>query len=183
LTTQSDIGALMVFEHQTNVHNLIPKAGFAARQALRYEAEFNRAFGEPADNRLESTTHRIESAGEKLVQGLLFVNEAPIKEQISGGSGFTETFVDVGPRDHAGRSLRDLDLNTRLFKYPCSYLIYSRSFDELPPIMKAYVSTRLRDVLAGHGGDVYAHLSIADRQALAEILRETEPDLWGEASD
>lgn len=177
-TPHSDVVALMVFEHQAHVHNLITKANFAARQALVYEAELNRAFNEPAGNRLESTTRRIANAGEKLVEGLLFVGEAPIKGPMRGTTKFAEEFMAVGPRDGAGRSLRDLDLSTRMFKYPCSYLIYSPAFDGLPAEMKSYVARRLREVVAGDGGEAYWHLTAADRQHIGEILRETKPELW-----
>lgn len=179
-TPHSDVVALMVFEHQAHVHNLITKANFAARQALHYEAELNRAFGEPASNRLESTTRRIANAGEKLVEGLLFVDEAPLKGPIAGTSKFVEEFMAMGPRDQAGRSLRDFDLASRMFKYPCSYLVYSPAFDGLPSEMKSYVARRLREATAGEGGPAYAHLTSADRRNIAEILRETKPDLWNE---
>ena len=178
LTPHSDIVALLVFEHQTLVHNLITKASFTARQALHYETGLNRALGEPEGKRLESTTRRIESAGEKLLQGLLMADEAPLHDRIAGASEFADKFVQVGPHDGQGRSLRDLCLSVRLFKYPCSYLIYSRAFDELPPVMKGYVTSRLQDILAGRGGEGFAHLSASDRQAIVEILQETKPDLW-----
>lgn len=183
LTPYSDAVALIVFAHQTYVHNLITKANFTTRQALSYQAMFNRAIGKPESEPLESVTHRIESAGDKLVQGLLFANEAGIKQPINGSSGFAEKFAQIGPRDQQGRSLREFDLNTRLFKYPCSYLIYSRSFDELPPIMKTYVAKRLKEILAGSGGDTYSHLSSTDRDAISEILRETKPELWASEND
>ena len=178
LTPHSDIVALLAFEHQTFVHNLITKANFTARQALYYQAGLNRALGKPADERLESTTRRIESAGEKLVQGLLLCHEAPLHGPVVGTSGFAERFSQLGPRDQQGRSLRDLDLQTRLLKYPCSYLIYSPAFDGLPPIMKDFVARRLQEVLVGQGGVDYAHLTAADRTAITEILRGTKPDLW-----
>ncbi|WP_232536343.1 hypothetical protein [Lacipirellula parvula] len=178
LTPHSDIVALLVFEHQTHVHNLIAQANFAARQAMYYEAALNKALGEPEDHRLESTTRRIASAGDKLVAGLLFAGEAPLTHPIVGTSAFTQEFQQAGPRDSQGRSLRDLDLTTRLFKYPCSYLIYSPAFDALHPAMKSYVGQRFRDILAGQGGAEFAHLSPADRQAIAEILYQTKHDLW-----
>lgn len=177
-TPHSDVVALLAFEHQAFVHNLLTKANFTARQALYYQAGLNRALGKPEDERLESTTRRIASAGEKLVQGLLMCNEAPLAGPVVGTSGFAERFSQLGPRDRQGRSLRDLDLKTRLLKYPCSYLIYSPAFDGLPPVMKEFVARRLQEVLAGQGGADYAHLTAADRAAIAEILRETKPDLW-----
>lgn len=178
LNGHSDVVALMVFEHQAHVHNLITKANYAARQAMHYQLGLNRALGEPDDHRLESTTRRIQYAGDKLVEGLLFSGEAPLTEPITGTSGFAEEFAARGPSDGQGRSLRELDLKTRLFRYPCSYLVYSPAFDGLPSEMKAYVAGRLRDILlAGEGGAAFAHLSAADRQAITEILRETKPSL------
>jgi hypothetical protein len=178
LTPHSDAVALLVFAHQIYVHNLITKANFTARQAASYQVMFNRALGNPENEPLESVTHRIEGAGDKLVAGLLFAGEARLENPIRGAGGFAEKFAQQGPRDKSGRSLRDFDLNTRLFKYPCSYLIYSRTFDALPPVMKTYVVRRLDEILAGGGGDTYSHLSASDRQAISEILHETKPDLW-----
>lgn len=179
LTPHSDLVALMVVEHQTLVHNLITKAGFGARQALHYDAEFHKALGEPAGERLESTTRRIHAAGDRLLEGLLFTDEAPLQGPISGSTDYAERFAAVGPRDGRGRSLRDFDLQTRMFKYPCSYLIYSEPFDRLPDDLKRYVAARLRDILTGKVQDApFAHLSGEDRRAILEILQDTKPNLW-----
>ena len=95
-----------------------------------------------------------------------------------------EEFSARGPRDRRGRSLRDLDLQTRLFKYPCSYLVYSPAFDRLPAPVKTYLAGRLREVLTGQDNTpAFAHLSPADRQAILEILEETRPDLWKPAAE
>jgi hypothetical protein len=178
LTPHSDIVALMVLEHQTLVHNRMTKANFAVRQALQYETEMNRALGEPEGKRLDSTTRRIQSAGDDLIESLLLVAEPQLTAPISGTSGFTEKFSRDGPRDRQGRSLRDLDLQRRLFKYPCSYLIYSPAFDELPREMRDYVWKRLWEVLSRpEDVEPFAHLSKEDRQAIVEILRDTKPDL------
>ena len=178
LAPGSDIVALMVFEHQTHVHNLLTKANYAAHQAMYYQTDMNRALGQPVDTPLDSTTRRIESAGDKLVEGLLFADEAIITETIAASSEFAEEFSNRGPHDSRARSLRDFDLKTRLFRYPCSYLVYSPSFDALHPVMKAYVSRRIREILAGGEDAGFSHLSVADRNAIAGILRETKPSLW-----
>ena len=77
-------------------------------------------------------------------------------------------------RDSKGRSLRDLDLKRRLLKYPCSYLIYSDSFNALPdPVLKR-VKQRLIEVLTGEDrSEDFLHLSPEDRRSILEILRET----------
>ena len=177
LTPHSDLIALMILEHQTLVHNRLTKANYVARQALQYEIEMNRALGEPADNRMESTTRRIHSAGNDLVDALLLVDEAKLSAPIQGTSDYAATFSQKGPRDRQGRSLRDLDLQRRLFKYPCSYLLYSPTFDGLPSEMKDYVWQRLWDVLSNPPDAKFKHISPADRQAIVEILRATKRDL------
>ena len=109
---------------------------------------------------------------------MLFSGEARLDHPVRGTSGFDEQFVRTGPRDRRGRSLRELDLETRLFKYPCSYLIYSPSFQALPREAKDYVLERLRRVLMGEDtSDRFTHLTPDDRQAILEIVRDTMPDL------
>ena len=174
LTPHSDIVALMVLEHQLLVHNRLTKANYAARQALYDEAESTR---EQEHTRLESTTRSIQRAGDNLVEALLFVDETKLTGPIRGTSGYAEAFSQLGPRDEQGRSLRDLDLKSRLFRYPCSYLIYSQSFDQLPPEMSEYVWQRLWDVLVKEKDTKkFAHLSPEDRQAIVEIIRQTKRD-------
>jgi hypothetical protein len=178
LTGHSDIVALMVLEHQTEGHNLLTRAAFQTRMALHQEAVLNRELGEPATHRWDSTNIRIRSAGDALVKYMLFCDEAALTEKIVGTSGFAEEFVRRGSRDARGHSLRDFDLERRLFKYPCSYLIYSPSFDALPAQMKEYVLRRIWDVLSGKDqSKEFAHLSAADRMAIREILVATRPDL------
>jgi hypothetical protein len=177
LTSHSDLIALMILEHQTLVHNRLTKANFAARQALQYQSEMNRALGEPEGNRMESTTSRIQSAGNDLVDALLLVDEAKLTAPLHGTSDFASKFSQRGPRDRQGRSLRELDLQRRLFKYPCSYLIYSPAFNGLPREIRDYVWQRLWDVLTSPNEAKFQHLSPEDRRAIVEILRDTTPDL------
>lgn len=178
LTPHSDIVALMVLEHQVFVHNRITRAIFTTREALHYEAALNEALKNPPGTRLESTTRRIQNAGDRLVEALLFSGEAKILEPISGASGFAAEFSGAGPRDSQGRSLRDLDLTSRMFQFPCSYLIYSDSFRALPREMQSYVWNRIREVLAGNDtSGKFAHLSPVDRKAITEILQETTEEM------
>jgi hypothetical protein len=112
------------------------------------------------------------------VKYLLFRGEAPLTAKLQGTSSFADEFAARGLRDPQGRSLRDFDLQRRLFKYPCSYLIYSRPFDELPVEMKDFVLRRLWEVLSGADQSKdFAHLSDEDRSAIREILLATKPDL------
>ncbi|MBL8849596.1 MAG: hypothetical protein JNG89_07925 [Planctomycetaceae bacterium] len=177
LSPHSDIVSLMILEHQVLVHNRLTNANFATRQALAYDATMNRMLEKPGGERLESTTRRIHNAGDKLVEALLLVDEAPITAAIRGTSGYAEVFSGHSARDPLGRSLRDLDLTRRLFRYPCSPLIYSASFAALPDEVRIYVWERMQAILSGADqSEVFAHLSAEDRQAIAEILRATLPE-------
>jgi hypothetical protein len=177
LTPHSDIVALMVLEHQSHVHNLITRAGYGTRMALHYEKTLNQELGRPAEQRLDSTLSRVRSVAEPLVRALLFAKEAPLTDTVRGTTSFAQEFAARGPRDRQGRSLRELDLRRRLFRYPCSFLIYSDAFDALPDLAKDYVYRRLREVLTGQDTSAeFKHLSEADRKAALEILTETKPE-------
>jgi len=111
------------------------------------------------------------------MKAMLFAGAAPFKAPVKGTSSFASEFADRGPRDSHGRSLREFDLKTRLFRYPLSYMIYSNSFTEMPEKVKAYVYRRLSEVLTGTDQSAdFAHLSRSDRTAILEILRDTKPD-------
>jgi hypothetical protein len=182
LSPHSDIVALMVAEHQTQMHNAITHAGFEARIAIHYQKAINKALNESDSYRSPGTLGRIASAGDKLLKQMLFVGETSLQGPIVGTSEFATEFAKRGPSDSKGRSLRDFDLKTRMFKYPCSYLIYLESFDMLPPVVKQHVYRRLWEVLTGkETGEEFAHLSGDDRKSILEILLETKtglPDYW-----
>ena len=178
LSPTSDIVALMVLEHQTKMQNLIAAANYHARMALHYQAGLNKALDRPEGEISPSTARRYEGPAEKLVKYLLFCEEAPLAEPVAGSSSYARDFAARGPRDARGRSLRDFDLTRRLFRYPCSYEIYSDAFDQLPPLVKQYVYRRLKEILTGADrSSDFAHLSPDDRRAIFEILLDTKRDL------
>lgn len=171
LAPHSDMAALMVLEHQAHMTNLITQVGWEARRILYREA----AGGAPAG---DGAAELLQESIIYLVDYLLFVDEAPLARPIRGSGSFAEAFAARGPRDSRGRSLRDLDLDRRLMRYPCSYMIYTPAFDALPAPAKAGIYQRLWDILAGRATDaVYDRLSPADRAAIVEILIDTKPDL------
>ena len=175
LQNSSDVVALMVLTHQSEMHNRITRANFLTRQALHYEEALNKGLGEPPGHRWPSTTARIKSACEPLLEYMLFSEELPLKSEVKGTSTFARTFADRGPRDRKGRSLRELDLKTRLFKYPCSYLIESDSFKQLPKEASDYIQKRLVEILNGKDrSDKFKHLSESDRKNILEILSDTK---------
>lgn len=179
LQQTSDLVAMMVLEHQAQMHNLITRASFETRRAKHHDDVMNAALKRPKDYCSDSTGRRIASAADKLVEYLLFKDEFRLTSPVAGVSGFADEFSTRGPRDSKGRSLRDFDLQTRMFKYPCSFLIYSEAFDSLPEATLDVVYARLVEVLNDSSeqaaDDEFAHLSRADRIAIREILAETKP--------
>jgi hypothetical protein len=168
LTPDSDVVAMLILNHQVHMTNLLTRFG--------WEARIN-AHGTPTGN-TGAPPSRLRDLARELVDYLLFVDEAPLPSPVGGSSPFAREFSARGPRDSKGRSLRDLDLTRRLLRHPCSYMIYSEAFDALLPAAKAMVYEQMWEVLSGREtAAVYARLSLADRRAIVEILRETKKDL------
>ena len=164
LIPDSDIVALTVLAHQTHVHNLIMFATYRLQAALE------------SDPKAETASLAKELA-EPVVRAMLFSGETALTDPIAGTSGFAAEFAKPGPRDSRGRSLRDLDLKTRLLRYPLSYVIYSDAFNQMPPVLKDYVYRRLREVLNGEDTSAaFAHLSASDRENILAILKDTKPE-------
>jgi hypothetical protein len=175
-TLSSDVVAHLVFTHQIGMTNLLTRAGWQARAAdPALHPPFTAAPGE--EDRIALMMTGVAS---EVVDHLLFVDETKLT-RVRGLSGFAERFSTSGPRDRKGRSLYDLDLNQRLLKFPCSYLIYSPAFDALPPRAKDPIYRRLWEVLSGQERSerYQMALSRADRESIVEILRDTKKDLPG----
>jgi hypothetical protein len=154
----SDIVALMTLEHQVGFLNLVGNV----------EALVS----------VHADPDAMTAAVNDLADYMLGVDGAALTAPVKGVSGFTERFAAEGPRDSKGRSLREFDLKSRLYRYPLSYMIYSPAFDTLPPDLKTQLYRRLADVLAGRDtSPKYARLTQADRTAAFEIVAATKPDL------
>jgi hypothetical protein len=178
LSPHSDIVSLMTLEHQTRMSNLITRVGFETLMALHDQTALNLALGLPPSETSGSTTRRIDSAVEEMVEYMLFLDEAPLEGPIGGTSDFAQAFSQHGPRDKKGRSLRDFDLKTRMFRYPLTYMIYSEAFHSMPPAALDRVYRKLFNVLTGQETKTpFTHMREDDRRAVLEILLETKPNL------
>ncbi|MBM3836691.1 MAG: hypothetical protein FJ398_01805 [Verrucomicrobia bacterium] len=166
LGTGSDIVALMVLEHQAHMQNYVTRLNFESRIMLRQYGHIR----------------YLKSQSEAFLRYLLLTAEAPLTGPVRGNPEFTKEFQSHGPRDRRGRSLRDLDLQTRLFKHPCSYGIYSPAFDNLPAPMKEHLYQRLWNILTGQDQSRdFEKVRAEDRAAILEILLETKyglPEYW-----
>jgi hypothetical protein len=167
LSPFSDIVALMTLEHQSGMTNLINSVSARYRRA-----ELQGFLGDAV------WKTQLDPAIEELVTYMVLADEAILGEPIHGTSTFTATFPQRGPHDRRGRSLRDFDLRTRLFRYPLSYMIYSEIFDRMPSRVKERVYRRLYDVLTGKDTTKpFAAISSDARRAALDIVRNTKPNL------
>lgn len=161
----SDIVALMVFEHQIDAHNLMIRTNYA------WQIDVHRG-----EDQKEDAIWKREA--EKLVKHLLFVGEAKLKFPIQGTSSFAEEFAKRGPFDSQGRSLRQFDLQERLFVFSCSYMIYSQAFQSMPKPVRVFIYKRLHEIFNEVvESSEYANLSRTDCQNLLLILPATIPVL------
>jgi len=157
LAPTSDLIALMTFEHQTHLTNLIARVN--AQQRFLTSGEL------PPPQRPKPSD--IDTTIQEIVRYMTFEDEVPLTSPVKGVSTFTQTFPQRGPRDSKGRSLRDFDLKTHLFRYKLSYMVYSEFFDGMNPEALQRVYRGLYDKLKG--------------TETAEVLRETKsnlPDYW-----
>jgi len=162
----SDIVALMLFEHQSHMHNFLARLTYEATLAQEQYGHLN----------------YLKTKIQSFLKYLLFTEEVRLTSPIEGTSGFSAEFAQRGPKDKKGRSLRELDLHTRLFKYPCSYMIYSEAFERLPAALKTEIYRKLYAILRGQESHPdFANISSETRQTLFEIISETKtnlPSFW-----
>ena len=169
LSDKSDVVALLVLQHQVTVQNLLTRANFEVREALARSA--NKPETLPAKARGE-----LHGYLDDLAKAMMFGDAVPYTDTIRGNSGFDAWFQKQGIKDGQGRSLRDFDLHTRLFRYPLSYLVYTPSFNALPDYARDYVFGKFAAVLQGRDTSAtYAFMSAADRHDTLQILTATQP--------
>ncbi len=155
----SDLLAQLLHEHQIGFINRAMQASYRYRELA-------------AAGTIGETT--LSELAEPLTRYLLFAEEAPLSPGMVGESPLAADFIAVGKRDSSGRSLRDLDAQTRLLRHRCSYMIYSPSFTGLPTSLRHRVLRELSTAL--DGGSSGAHLPTDERTAIRQILTETLPE-------
>lgn len=175
LTPYSDIVALMVLEHQTQMHNTFTVGNFTVRQAV-YENQ--QLAGPSAKTREKEFAQIVDGAAKNIVEFMLFLNESPLANEIKPSNRFAKIFSSRQPADGQGRSLRAFNLKSRLFEYPCSYMIYSHAFATLEAELRNQVYWRLWNTLnADASSDEFKHLDNDVRIAIREIITATKTDL------
>ena len=178
LRPTSDIVALMVLEHQCRMHNLLTKASMEYRRLTHLQRAIN-AEADLADPEGMAARSARDSAKE-ITREMLFCDEIDLGDGVEGDEAFVEAFEGRGRESAEGRSLRQLRLYGRVFKYRCSYMIHSRAFDHLPKAVRTKVLETLWEALNGDEEE-FAHLGSSERTRIVEIVRETVdglPECW-----
>lgn len=175
LQPTSDIVALMVLEHQVQMHNALTQGSMAVHAQEKRSRELAEYYGKPFDAANADTLQRvITSNARKIVEQMLFCDEVGLVDPVVGSEAYERAFRANRKEDDQGRSLKDFDLETRMFKHRCSYMVYSRAFELMHPLLKEAVAKKLKAVLSGEDGDpVYKHLGDKERRAILEILTQT----------
>jgi hypothetical protein len=164
LSPLSDIVSLLVFDHEMHAINLLTRLNWESRVKA-------------AGDRASGSDFAVRGLVNELAEYLLFIGEMPPSVPLTAREGVEESLVSRTPKDRQGRSFGQLELVQRLFRYPCSYMVYSEAFDGLSPSVKKAVYSRMIDILSGNGARARSGpVSAADRQAVLEILRDTKPD-------
>ena len=178
LVPSSDIVALMVLEHQVGMHNRLIEGNYVVRKAIYRDQEISRELDEKRKGFSDTTRRIIDHQAERILNYLLFADEV----ELTGGgldseSTFVEDFQHNARVSKDGRSLKDFQLLKRIFKYRCSYMIYSTAFESLPKPLKSKIYQRLGEVLKGEDtSEDYTYLKESERKRILNILIETLPD-------
>lgn len=171
LRPTSDIVALLVLEHQCRMHNHFTAASMNYRHARFLNQVLN-----PDSKPEEGSAGKLAiHMADRIVECLFFKDEASCGEDLEGGAEFQKSFEARFPKTKDGHSLADFKLYERIFKYRCSYMIYSEAFRLLPTPVKNSVLKKMYSVLAGDDPD-YAWLKASEREKIEAILAETLPD-------
>ena len=169
LLPTSDILPHLVHEHQIGFENRVFHAAYVMRQLL----------AEGRGSLPMAAKGELEELAEELARYILFVDEAKLpKEGIEGDAEFIREFQRNKKPAAGGRSLKDFDLKTRVFKHRCSYMLHTESWLRLPAVLKDRVYFKMAEGLREQNANpVYNHLAPDEKLAIRAILKETLPGL------
>lgn len=173
LRATSDIVALMVLEHQCLVHNMLAAATVNYRRIHWLAKSLNPS----ADPDQGSAGRHADEAAKRIAAVMLFENEANLGENgVEGDASFQDAFTRRFPKNRDGRSLADFQLNDRLFKHRCSYMIHSKAFKAMPVRVRSAVLSELHRILnSPPSPGNHPHITASERRKIVTILGETVP--------
>lgn len=172
----SDIAALLVFDHQVTMHHRLVEAAYRARQSL-FDSKLDPKETDVSKLSKGRSTDEFLEGRDKVVDYLLFRDETPIPK-VSCDPAFRRAFSANRIADSRKRSLKDLRLDRRIFENRCSYMIYSPTFDQFPPMLKGAIYARIHEILTSPKPvEGFDYLEKEEKRRILEILDETKEDL------
>ena len=172
----SDIAALLVFDHQVTMHHRLVEAAYRARQSL-FDSKLDPKETDVSKLSKGRSTDEFLEGRDKVVDYLLFRDETPIPK-VSCDPAFQRAFSANRIADSRKRSLKDLRLDGRIFENRCSYMIYSPTFDQFPPMLKGAIYARIHEILTSPKPvEGFDYLGKDEKRRILEILHETKEDL------
>ena len=172
----SDIAALLVFDHQVTMHHRLVEAAYRARQSL-FDSKLDPEETDVSKLSEGRSTDEFLEGRDKVVDYLLFRDETPIPK-VSCDPAFRRAFTANRIADSRKRSLKDLRLDGRIFENRCSYMIYSPTFDQFPPMLKGAIYARIHEILTSPKPvEGFDYLGKDEKRRILEILDETKEDL------
>lgn len=174
LTDTSDILALMLMEHQVQVHNTLSSSKMSYLRRVHLTKAINAGKYDPSS---ESARKIVGEHANKILKTLLFTDSIDLPaDGVDGSDVFEEEFAKAGV-SYDDHSLRDLRLQKRIFKYRCSYMIRCKAFDMLPDIIRKEVLVRLNKVVTDKGNyPGLPQLSSREKKRIHEILLHTHKE-------
>ena len=169
----SDVVAMLILEHQSELHRLLAHLSLQTQTALYSQRKFDELLGR-TERLSESTKRQIKSVGDKVLRYMFFKDEAELPRISIKNSPYAQYFDGNGPKDSEGRSFYDLRLAGRMFEYPFSYMVYSDAFQNLPPEALEYLTAELQNILDPDSEyEGYEHLARDEKVVIRQILEET----------
>jgi hypothetical protein len=161
----SDILPQLLHEHQAGFVNRVVEASYRARTALHASN----------GNLTPAQAAELDEQARIVTRYLLFADEAPLPPGgVEGDPAYKADFLRTRRATPDGMSLKDFDLQTRLFKHRCSYMIYSPIFTGLPAAMKERIYRQVAAALSSTKTDKeYDYLPKGEKEAIRRILSAT----------
>lgn len=160
----SDALAHLLHEHQVGFVNRVLVGSYRTRELL-------------AGSQESAVAGEIDALARAVVRYVFFADEVPLpRGGLAGDAAFKTAFLSTRKPAANGAALRDFDLRTRLFRYRCSYKIYSPTFAGMPAELKQRVHALMARALDGVEPE-FAYLPAAERNAIRTILVETMPEM------
>jgi len=163
----SDMLAHLLHEHQAGFINMVLEGTYRARYALH----------QSGGQLSQGQRQMLDAHAARLVRYVLFADEVPLPAGgIPGDPSYKKAFQSH--QRHAlpsGASLRDLDLNSRLLRYRCSYMIHTPMWDAMPEPLLQRVHEHLKQALdEKHPSAEYAYLGTEEKRVIRAILTQSK---------